>query len=157
MIKFDHTQRLKKQLTFKARYFAPEINKDGDKIVAVHAPASQAHELHIINAQSGNLDKKIANEEQYQYAFPTWVDEKNIATVIRKSGKNAIQIINLGTEKSRLITPWWNEKIAHLRSYQNYIYFDGIFNGIDNIYAISIKNQRVYQVTSTLYGAGHFS
>ena len=28
LIKFDHTQRLKKQLTFKARYFAPEINKD---------------------------------------------------------------------------------------------------------------------------------
>ena len=153
VIKFDHTQREKKQLTFKARYFAPEINKNGDKIVTVHAPASQDYELHILNAQSGNIVKKIANKEQYQYAFPTWVDEKNIATVVRKSGKNAIQIIHLSTGKSRLITPWWSEKIAHLKSHQDYIYFDGIFNGIDNIYAISIENKRVYQVTSTLYGA----
>ena len=153
VIKFDHTLQLKKQLTFKARYFVPEINKDGDKIVAVHAPANQEYELHILNAQSGNLDKKINNEEQYQYAFPTWVDETSIATVVRKSGKNAIQIIHLGTGKSRLITPWWSEKIAHLKSHQNYIYFDGIFNGIDNIYALSMQDQRVYQVTSTLFGA----
>ncbi len=153
VIKFDCTQKLKKQLTFKARYFAPEINKNGDKIIAVHAPANQKYELHILNAQSGNLDKKVSNKEEYQYAFPTWVDGKSIATVVRKFGKNAIQIIDLGTGESRLITPWWNEKIAHLKSHQNYIFFDGIFDGIDNIYALSTDDQRVYQVTSTLYGA----
>ena len=153
IIRYDLTQQLKKQLTLKARYFAPEINNDGDKIVAVHAPTNQGYELHILNAQNGHLDQKIDNKDQYQYAFPTWIDETNIATVVRKSGKNAIQIIHLGTGKSHLITPWWSEKIAHLKSYQNYIYFDGIFNGIDNIYACSIEDQEVHQVTSTLFGA----
>ena len=153
IIRYDHTLQLKKQLTLKARYFGPEINKHGDKIVAVHAPANQEYELHILNVQSGDLDQKISNENQYQYAFPTWIDETSIATVVRKSGKNAIQIIHLGTGKSRLITPWWSEKIAHLKSHQNYIYFDGIFNGIDNIYACSIQDQHIYQVTSTLFGA----
>lgn len=153
LILYDHTLQLKKQLTLKARYFAPEINKSGDKIIAVHAPANQGYELHVLNVQNGHLDDKINNEHQYQYAFPTWIDETRIATIVRKSGKNAIQIIHLNTGKSHLITPWWTEKIAHLTFHQNHIYFDGIFNGIDNIYAHSIQDQRVYQVTSTLFGA----
>ena len=99
VIRYDHTLQLKKQLTLKARYFAPEINKGGDKIVVVHAPANQGYELHILNVQNGHLDERINNENQYQYVFPTWIDETRIATIVRKSGKNAIQIIHLGTGK----------------------------------------------------------
>jgi Tol biopolymer transport system component len=153
IMRYDLRTKLKNQLTTKARYFAPELSPTGLELIAVHSPADQYYALHLLDVADGRLKKIIKNTDNYQYAYPTWINEHRLATIVRKSGRNAIQIINRDTDQSTLLSPWWIEHIAHLNYHDKYLFFDGIFNGINNIYAISIDDGQVYQVTSTLLGA----
>jgi Tol biopolymer transport system component len=152
IIRYDLFSHTKSQLTQRSKYFASEISPDERKLVAVHNPDNQIQALHILN-QNGSVIKRIENAQGVQYAFPTWIDAENIAVIVKRNSQNAIQKININTSTVTTLTPFWNETIAYLKYSGDNIYFSGIFNGIDNIYVIRMKDKQVFQVTSTLFGA----
>ncbi len=150
---YDIKKKSKRQLTSKTRYFAPKIAPDGRKIVAIHSPTDQNFELHLIDITYGATYQKLQFDGNYQFSFPEWIDDNNIAVVVKQNSQNSIGIINVETGKLNFLTPFYENQLSYLVYHNGIIYFQSYFNGTDNIYAFEINDKELFQVTNSKFGA----
>ena len=148
----DHRSSKKRKLTTDTRYFAPDLSDDL-RIAAIHSPADQEFELHILDSNTGRVTGIFKSERNDKIAFPTWVSKNEIAVIITRNSKNAIGIIDLLTNEMKAITPFWDDQISYLTYKNNHLFFSGTFTGIDNIFSLDLGNLTMYQITSSKFGA----
>ncbi len=144
-----------KQITRRSRYFAPCLFPDGDHIIAVEITENNSCSLVIIESKTGKVIKKYDAPEHAQFQTPSVSDDgKTIVTIEFNNAGKSIVFINAITGKFKTILQPTFDEISYPFLYKNYLFYNAVYSGIDNIYALDSVG-KIRQVTSSLYGAGN--
>ena len=152
---YDLLTNKKKQLTKKSRYFAPAVNADVSKVVAVHVSESQEHKIAIIDLASPTNVEIVPINEQYAISQPTWFDSGNVTAVFSKNEKSFIAIVDVVSGELNKLTPVLSYQLSHPVVGDGRIFFSAAYSGVNNIYAVNIKDGTLFQVTQSRIGAFH--
>lgn len=152
---YDLKTKTRKTLTKKTRLFAPAFSPDGSRIAAVEVAESSQCTLVILDAQTGKELKRIDNNGRKDfYMTPRWTSDGKqlIAVVLNEKGKSIV-VIDLENSSSKKIIPYTFQDISNPAVYFPYVFYNGSYSGIANIYAINLTDSKMYQVTSRRFGA----
>ncbi|MFA6924611.1 MAG: hypothetical protein WC223_10200 [Bacteroidales bacterium] len=151
---YDLKNKKKTTLTRKTRLFAPSISPDGTKIATVEVTENDKNYLIILDANNGKEIKRFSTESNVFFITPAWSDDsKHLAVInMNKNGKG-ILLFDADNLNYKTILKEEVTEIHNLVFRKGYVFFNGIYSGIPNIYAIDIKTKKNYQVTSSKFGA----
>jgi hypothetical protein len=140
-----------RQLTHLTRYFAPQLNHQGNKIVCAELATNGMSFLTILDAESGSVLNRVAADTGDFIMTPAWSDDdKEIVFIaLNKSGKR-IRSWNAGGECKDLTQPSFVNIQQPIKS-GSYVYYVGSYSGINNIYRLDVSGQ-IVQLTSSRYG-----
>ncbi len=144
----------KKKITAKSRYVSPAPSYDGKMMVTVWLKTDGTHDLVIINAETGKVINILPNPDQCFFSYPKWTEDGSavVVTVTNKNG-NAIRYYNIQNGDFEDLTEFDHQLITRTFPKGDYVYFSAAYTGIDNIFALSLEDKSLYQVTSTRFGA----
>lgn len=147
------TNNLKRITEAKYYHEYPVLSNDGRKIaVLISDYRTQKVVLSIINSETGKTIKKIYNEKHIYHGKPCWSkDNQYIYIVTLHDFQSAITRINIETQEHHVVVNYSDVEKYHPFVYNDCIYFNSPYNGIDNIYCF--KTDQIYQVTFSKYGA----
>lgn len=151
---YDLASRRLRTLGRKTRYASAALSPDATRVATVLTTIDNQYHLVILDTSSGKELKRFANPGNHFLSMPRWAgDGKTI--VVLKSGREgkALVAVDLASENEQVIMPYTNENIGHPLPHKHFVFYNSPSSGIDNIYAINLKNQQRYQVTSRRYGA----
>lgn len=141
------------RLTRKSKYFAPSIDPEGRRIVAVKVSRQGASSLAILDASTGK-ELQVTDAPPGGFLIqPCWLDSVTIATIVLQQNHKSIQVLSLVSGKYTLL---WNAsgyEVSDLSASGHSVYFRASCSGIDNIYRYSVLSGQVWQITSSRFGA----
>lgn len=144
----------KKILTYRSRFKVPALSPDGSKIISVETNEDYHHRLVLLDATSGKVLKRFPNPSNLYYFTPKWKEGGNKVIVIQSErGKKSVVEIDIQTNEIKVLIAPRLENISNPLCWKEYLFYDSSYSGIDNIYALNLKTNRSYQVTSRKYGA----
>lgn len=141
------------QLTKKSRYFAPELSHQGDKIAAVEVTQANEYFLLIMSAENGKIMQRIASPDNKFLQTPKWSknNDRIIVNLLGNKGKQ-IAIYDLNKQSFSNITSESFTEISQPLIHDDTVYFIGTYNGLNNIYALSLNDKFLFQVSDAKYG-----
>ncbi len=146
-----HKQRT---LTKKTRLFAPSFSPDGLMIAAVEVAESNQCRLVILDSKTGKEIKRLDNSRNDFYMTPRWSgDGKQLISIVLNDKGKSIALINTESGEIKEILPFTFYDISNPVLFFPYVFFNGSYSGISNIFAVNILNSKIYQVTSRRFGA----
>ncbi len=149
---FDSGKRTK--VTSKSKYFSPALSHDLSRYVIVESSEDQNVRLAILSAQTGELINRVDNPHGYQFVHPIWAeDDKSIFAIVRKAHKNGIIQLDLENSQSRMILDYTDKPISFPHLKGNHLFYSAAYHDIEDIFALNINTQQIFQVTSTRLGA----
>ena len=151
---FDLTTSNETRLTHRKRYFSPAISADGKKIVAVEISEQNEASLVILDAFFGNAIRKIELPEGITPLMPEWSESDGhiFLTVLSGNGKSIREVDPETREWKTWVIPGFAD-IKNIVPLDDFILFHATYSGIDNIYALNKNSKKLYQVTSSKFGA----
>ncbi|MGZ8557126.1 MAG: TolB family protein, partial [Chitinophagaceae bacterium] len=144
---------MQKSITKKSKYFSPDISASGQKIAAVEIAINGKSEIHILNAGTGHVENKIGNNEISLFTDPKFINEDSLVTAIRfKDGQMALALIDWKTGSMVRLTPPSFNVVGYPSVNNNIIFFTSTYNGSDNVFAIKMDDQKIYEITNGQLG-----
>ncbi len=132
----DITTGKDKKLTSKSKYFCPDISADCKQIVAVQQAVNGEVSLHILNSNTGKIEKIIPNEEGLYYSQPKFYKENQIAVCVRnKKGEMSLALVSINDGNVVYLTPFSMNVIGFPSVQNDTIYFGASHNGQDQSFA----------------------
>ncbi len=137
------------RLTHRTRYTAVAISPNNQKLVVVNNTETAQTQLLVLDAQTGNVRQTLPNPDSVFYQHPRWfADGRSLAVVALKDGRKTIQRIDPETGAATDLLPRANENISHPQPWSHYVLYNSPRSGIDNVYAVDIRNGQVFRVSS---------
>lgn len=137
-----------KKLTSKTKYFNPDINQDGTKVLAVHVKQDGTSELHIINSSSGDVEKAVPNPDHFYFTQTKFIDDNNAVSAIRdQAGKMALAKISLEDGRAEILVPFSYNVTAYPFVKGDNVYFSMMQGKADRIFQVGLKDKLVHQIT----------
>lgn len=142
-----------KKLTHKGRYFAAAISPDSKTIAAAEVSVTNSYSLVLLNSTNGKMIKKITTPENYYFQLPSWSDDGNriVFTLLGNKGKS-LATYHLESDRLDYHTGFSKINISQGVFYHDHIIFVGTYDGINNLYAVDLSNENIWQITSSDYG-----
>jgi len=149
--------------TRNTRYVGAAVSSDGKKIVTTHVSTENINTLTILDLTAlksitgqyiETEVQEFPNPENAFYSMSRFSndDSELISLKTTAEGKSLV-LIDLETNLENEIIPSGAENISHPVKFNNYIFYNSPFNGIDNIYVIDIESGQKFQVTRSKYGS----
>jgi hypothetical protein len=152
IVLLDTRNASEKRLTKNEKYYTPDLSPSGGKIVAIRINDSLQTELKILNAENGAVLKTISHPGYY-FTNPRFVDENRVVVGTRLDNSTlALQIIDLATGEWQRLLPFSLNSFSLPFVDKNTIYFTSNINGNDDLYAIRLKDKKLYQLTAGFTG-----
>ena len=150
----DLSTHKRKTLTKKTRLFAPAFSPDGSRIVAVEVTETNQCSLVVLDALTGKELKRLDNSKGDFYMTPRWSNDGTqlISVVLNDKGKSLV-LIDPENSSCKEIIPYTFYDISNPVMYFPYVFYNGSYSGVANIYAVNVTNNKIYQVTSRRFGA----
>ena len=124
-----------KRLTGRSKYFSPDIDADGLRVLAVKQEADGSCRLDIINATSGKLEKSIPNRKGWYYAQPKFFDDQRVVAAIRRpNGETAIGLVKIDDGEVENLTPFGYAAVGFPSVQGDSIFFSASFHGQDQLF-----------------------
>ena len=140
-----------KQLTHRSRYFYPNLDVEGKRIVAVNISKSNKYSLDILNAKNGELLNTIASEHFIKN--PSFsADGKEILVVEISSLGNTIVGFNINSGSKRVIYGPTFENISTPLQSSKHLVFISSKSGIANAHSFDTLSKTEHQITSVPFG-----
>ncbi len=148
----------KRSLTKKSRYFAPKINRNGNRVLAVEVNLYNQFFLTIIDVKTANVIERFKIQNASAVLHPAWSEDENeiIFTTVSEQGKD-IRVLNLNSKETDIFYRSGYIDISKASASKNYVYFIGAYTGIDNVYLMNRKTGEVRLLTSVKYGIGDYA
>src|SRR5579871_2057728 len=125
-----------KRITSRTKYFSPDISEDGKHIVAVQQDVTGNAMLHLLNSETGVIEKLIPNKDSLFYTYPKFYSDHQIAVAVRNvKGEMALCLINTNDGKAEYLTPFSMNVIGFLSVKNDTIYFGASINNQDRFFA----------------------
>ena len=150
----DLKTKRKKTLTKKTRLFAPAFSPDGSRIITVEVSESSKCTLVILDALTGKELNRLDNIRNDFFMTPRWTDDGKQIIVVALNGEGkSIVLINPENSNYKEVIPYTFYDISNPVMFFPYVFYNGSYSGIANIYTVNLLNSKIYQVTSRPYGA----
>lgn len=138
----------------RERLTAPALSPDGHTVVAIRSDNDYQHRVVLLDIGSQKLTREIPNPNNDLLSMPRWTPDGTSVVLLRgRSGVKTVSVIDVETMAIRDLLPESNENIGHPFVFGDYLLVASPVSGIDNIYAIHLKDGTRLQVTSSRYGA----
>ena len=149
----DIYTRQQRQITSGTKYFSPDINEAGTEILAVKVNPDGTNNLVRINAQTGKLIGVTPNKRNYFFTQTKYINSNSAVSAVRNpEGNMALMIIDLTTGKFDDLTPFSFNAIGYPVVTGNTVYFNSTHNYADEIFAVNIKDKKIFKLTNNSNG-----
>jgi len=143
-----------KRISKGQRYYSPDFSPDARSIVAVHISDSLNASLQVLSATDGSLLNKWEGSEGDLFVNPRFVDASRIVVGIRSSdARMRLELFTIGNVQSRSLLPSGHYTIGLPAVRRDTVFFTGSFEGNDDLYALTIADARLFQLTSGQTGS----
>ncbi len=137
-----------------SRYAAAAISPDGDKVATVETDDKYQTKLVVLDYNTGQVLKTLDNPLNELISMPRWSnDGKSIVFVSRGSDGKSIALYDYQSGSKTLLYQAGDENVGYPVIFDDYLYYNSPYSGIDNIYAMHLGSKERFQVTSSKYGA----
>lgn len=150
--RYNFGTKTAKQLSRKSRLFSPSLSADGKKIVAVKVTLDNKSNLVEMDAQNGHILKTFPNLNNYILQTPAFNAAGDVIAYISVSEKGKNLCTLAGGRETTLIKDS-RQQLSRPIFLDNNICFNAHFNGIDNVYIISIGDKKIMALSASKYGA----
>ncbi|MDQ6890760.1 MAG: hypothetical protein M3Z56_10850, partial [Bacteroidota bacterium] len=139
-------------LTHHTKYFSPDINEDGSKVVAVEQSVKGKAFLHILGATNGKLIHTIPNPSQLFYTYPKFFHDTAIISAVRDvTGKMSLAWIGIQNGDVKYLTPFSYNVIGFPCIKNDTIYFTNSYQKNDELFAYTFADKKLWQL---VYNSG---
>lgn len=140
-----------RQISFKSRYFSPDLLGDDTKYVAVEIDVNNQNYL-IINSLKNKTGLKIPAIKNDILQHPKWVNDSLVTvTGVSENGKTLYLVNTIAQTWDKLYGPVYNN-ISQPVVWKNHILFVSDLTTVNNIFALDIGKKDIFQLTSSKYG-----
>ena len=145
-----------RQLTRKAKLFAPAPSPNGARIAAVEFGPDRRCHLVLLETASGAEQARFSAPDGVFWRTPTWSEDGHYIAVVRQEERgNALERIDTVDGQGQIVLPHTHADIGWPVFWGSYLLFDASYGGIDNIHAVHLPSGAHYQVTSRPLAAIH--
>ncbi len=138
-----------RQLTRKAKLFAPAPSPDGMRLAAVEFGPDRRCHLVLLETVSGAEQARFAAPDGVFWRTPAWSEDGRHIAVVRQDGRgNALERIDVADGEGQIVLPPTHADIGWPVFWGSYLLFNSPHSGIDNIHAVHLPSGARYQVTS---------
>lgn len=132
-------------ITHRSSYFAPDIAADGKTVVAVAIQPGGQAALHILDAVSGSVLKKVPNPQQLFYSHPKFYGPQTVVATIRTTaGVSTLGLVNINDGSVEELLPY-SLHVAGFPSVQgDTITFTAAHQQRDELFAL--VNKQLYRL-----------
>lgn len=148
---FDLATQAIYKLTSKTKFFNPSVSKGGDSIAVAEYPTKGSSFLAILNKE-GKVQKRIEAPYKGQIRETAFIEDDIYCTIITDRGMGIYRYSDNNWEQ---VVNDQHKSIERLRSTDNSLYFCSDLDGVLNIYSYEPKNQALWQLTNSKYGADY--
>ncbi len=152
---YDFKTKSKKKLTSKTKYFSPDINSEGTKILLVNSDELMRYSIEILDSKTGKIIKSIPNPDNIFLSSPKWLSDDEIIAIAQHNQKNALMRIEIQTGKMNPLIDYTQNLILRPVVNKNYVFFSGDFTDVRNIFAVDLSTKNIFQVTNSRVLASH--
>jgi hypothetical protein len=153
LVSYNINSKVRETHRFKHSLFAPSFNSDASKIVAIASDLKGDNSLLIIEHESGIVKERIQASKNEYFQTPKFTNDENIVMILLdERGKHLVKL-NLKSKKREILLSSGFADMSRPVPSGGFVYFNASFTGIDNIFALQLSSKKVYQVTSSRFGA----
>lgn len=130
-------------------YYMPSLDASGTLITALHTDEGGNHNLHILNAVTGELITELANDLNLYLGYPSFSEDGQdiIATSRNKDGRMCLVRQNIKTGDIIQITHYSYTVLGRPVEAGPWIFLTGGFGELDQVYAVDKAEGIFYQVS----------
>jgi hypothetical protein len=146
-------------LTNHTKYFSPDIDEDGSRVIAVQVTPDERSTLHLLDAKSGKIIFKLPNPQHLFYTYPKFYGTEKIISAVRDtSGQMSLAIISLTDGSPQYITPFSYNVIGFPFQWNDTIFFSAANRNEDRLFAYTTNNKQLYllEAAGTREGLGYY-
>ena len=138
-----------RQLTHKAKLFAPAPSPDGTRIAAIEFGPDRTCHLVLLETASGAEQARFSAPDGVFWRTPAWSEDGRYIAVVRQDQRgNTLERIDTVDGQGQIALPHSHADIGWPVCWGSYLLFDAPYSGIDNIHAVHLPSGARYQVTS---------
>ena len=135
-----------RSVTHHTKYFAPDINADGTKVVAAEVKEDGRSSLKIISASDGRILLAVPNPDNLFHTYPKFYGDKIISAVKNGEGKMALVLIDPADGNTEYMTPLSFNIIAFPFPRHDTIYFSASQHKQDKVFAYVVNRKILYEL-----------
>lgn len=141
------------RLTKKTKYFTPDISEDGTKVVAVQVADNGKSELHVLDAQTGEVTQKVQSPEINLFTDPKFINKDSIVTAVRlANGQMALAIAEPAIGVVTKISPASFNVVGYPCINNGKIFFTASYGGNDDVFALDFKSNEIVKISDGPFG-----
>jgi len=149
----DVKSKQQKQITFKSKYFSPDINADGSEVLAVSVNIDGTNALHRLDASTGAIISQVPNPENYFFTQTKYINSNWAVSAVRNpEGKMALVKIDLASGKTETLTPFSFNVLGYPYVKDDTVYYSMMNDNADKIFAVTLSGNKIYRLTNNLNG-----
>lgn len=134
---------------YKDNLFNPCISVGG-KIALVSE--NHVNETSLLLFSKGEFSNLLEAEGEEVFQMPTWIGSNKLAFIVLDDKGKRIEILNLDTQKRRIIAKAEEADIANLKYSDGKIYYSSSYSGKDEICSVDVNTGVKKRVTSARFG-----
>lgn len=145
------------KLTSQSKYFSPDISEDGLKVVAVNYDPLGHCELHILDANSGDLIKKILPTDFKIFTDPKFYDNNSVIAAVRyQNSQMSLVKIDIASGSIEKLLPASYHVFGNPFAEGDKIYFTASYLGNDDLFYIDINSKKVKLISGSADFLGNY-
>lgn len=144
------------RITKGSRYFSPDINEDGSKIVAVNLSTSGRASLHILDVSDGKAIKELRVNGAINYAYPKIYGDSIFACVTDTLGRMSLEFFDTRNDKSETLLPFSFNVIGFPLLRNDTLFFSISYLTNDELFALTMKERKLFLISSKQGSIGKY-
>jgi len=125
-----------KRLSTRSKYFSPDLSPDGNQLVAVQVNEQGLSALHLLNSQTGALEKILPNPDSLYFSHPKYFrPDELVAAVRNRRGEMSLALVRIADGSIRLLTPFSMQVLDYPSARGDTVFFTAGRLGQDRLYA----------------------
>ena len=155
LFSYDFTHHIKQHLTYRSKWFSPNLSPDGKTLVAVQVRPNYTFALGLIDLKNPGQIQYVPNPHHYFFETPSFdpTGRKIISTIVSSKGK-AIYQYDLEKKEEVLLKPFSNTEIDRpVYANANTILYQSSHTGRDQILSYNLDSHEEIVLTAAPFGA----
>ncbi len=138
---------------YQEKLYVPQLSPDGKTILAIENNTQNQCFLVFISVKDGKITRKLAVPNCYLILTPSWTEDGRsiFAVAMGPKGKSLIQM-DITSSEILYLTPFSTIEIRKPVQSSDYVFFTSNLEGLDNGYALNLKNKQLFRITDSRYG-----